>query len=164
MIFVLIAMVALVAIDQWLKIWMLQHLATSGASIPLIPGLLQLTYVENRGAAFGIFQGKVAILSVLTGAVLVAILIALILGKFKSPLIHWSLCLILAGGFGNLFDRIFRGFVVDYLDISPLFQFPVFNFADCCVVIGTVLLLIYLFFFDKGHHDSSLSSQEAQNE
>ena len=57
----------------------------------------------------------------------------------------WCVALIIAGGIGNLIDRILRGFVVDYLDISPLFNFPVFNLADCCVVIGTFLLMLYLF-------------------
>ena len=52
--------------------------------------------------------------------------------------------LIVAGGLGNLIDRIFRAFVVDYLDVSPLFHFPVFNFADCCVVVGTILLAVWL--------------------
>ncbi|MCI8649218.1 MAG: signal peptidase II [Anaerotruncus sp.] len=146
-IFIVALAAVLVGVDQWLKIWALEHLAGQ-ASVPLVPHLLQLTYVENRGAAFGVFQGKVEILSILTGAVLVAILIALLLGKFRHNLLLISVGLILAGGFGNLIDRLFRGFVVDYLDISPLFSFPVFNFADCCVVIGTFLMLIYLLFLE----------------
>ena len=72
----------------------------------------------------------------------------LLMGKFKSRLNLWSIGLIIAGGTGNLIDRIFRNFVVDYLDISPWFHFPVFNFADCCVVVGTILLMIYLLFFE----------------
>jgi signal peptidase II len=53
--------------------------------------------------------------------------------------------LVVAGGLGNLIDRVRQGFVVDYLDFSALFGFPVFNLADCCVVVGTILLLIYVF-------------------
>ncbi len=137
----------LTAIDQMLKIWILENLAGQPSRL-LIPGLLQLTYVENRGAAFGIFQGKTGLLSVLTGIVLLAVLIAVLMGKFKNRFLLCCISLILAGGVGNLIDRVSRGFVVDYLDISPLFSFPVFNFADCCVVVGTILLLIYLLFFE----------------
>ena len=138
----------LVAVDQLLKVWALQTLA-GGPSILVIPGLLQFTYVENRGAAFGIFQGKTQLLSIVTGIVLAGIIVALVMGKFKHKLVLWSMGLIIAGGVGNLIDRVFRTFVVDYLDISPLFNFPVFNFADCCVVIGTGLLLVYLLFFEE---------------
>lgn len=144
---VLLLSAALVIIDQLLKLWALNALVGVPSAL-VIPGLLQLTYVENRGAAFGIFQGRVPILSLVTGVVLTVILVALVLGKFKNKLVLWSMGLILAGGLGNLLDRIFRGFVVDYLDISPLFSFPVFNFADCCVVIGTGLLMIYLLFLE----------------
>ena len=59
-----------------------------------------------------------------------------------------SIVLIIAGGAGNLFDRIFRGFVVDYFEVK-LFNFAVFNFADCCVVIGAIMLLFYTIFLDK---------------
>lgn len=137
----------LVIIDQLLKLWVLDNLVGS-PSVMLIPGLLQLTYVENRGAAFGIMQGKVGFLSIVTLVVIMIAIVAMLMGKFKNKLVIWSVGLIIAGGVGNLIDRMLRTFVVDYLDISPLFRFPVFNFADCCVVIGTGLLLIYLLFFE----------------
>jgi len=119
----------LVVIDQLLKVWAFNALPGQPSTL-LIPHLLQLTYVEN--------------LVILIGAV-----VFLVMGKLKHKLAIWSVSLIIAGGIGNLIDRIIRGFVVDYLDISPLFRFPVFNFADCCVVVGTTLLIIYLFFFDE---------------
>ena len=145
---ILLSAAALVIVDQLLKIWVLGTLV-GAPSVTLIPGLLQLTYVENRGAAFGIFQGKTQLLSIVTGIVLAGIIVALVMGKFKHKLVLWSMGLIISGGVGNLIDRVFRTFVVDYLDISPLFNFPVFNFADCCVVIGTGLLLVYLLFFEE---------------
>ena len=58
-----------------------------------------------------------------------------------------SISLIIAGGLGNLIDRIFRGYVIDYIDINPLFKYPVFNIADIFVVLGTILLCIYILFF-----------------
>lgn len=150
----------LVAIDQFIKIWVLDNLINT-SSIVLIPGFLQLTYVENRGAAFGIFQGKVGILSILTLTVIIIGIVMLLMGKFKSKLTLVSVGLIIAGGTGNLIDRLFRSFVVDYLDISLWFRFPVFNFADCCVVVGTILLMIYLLFFDE--KENICGKQDGEN-
>lgn len=148
-VFVLGTAALLIAADQLLKIWVLDTLA-GGPSRMLIPGFLQLTYVENRGAAFGIFQGRVGLLSIFTVIVIAAIAYLLIRGKFNgNKLIMWCSGLLIAGGIGNLIDRLFRGFVVDYLDISPLFYFPVFNLADCCVVVGTFLIMIYFLFFEN---------------
>lgn len=148
-ILVLAGSALLIAADQLIKLWVLDSLA-GGPSRMIIPGLLQLTYVENRGAAFGILQGKTGLLTLVTLVVLVGLLVMLLLGKFRhSPLMSCCFGLIIAGGAGNLIDRMTREFVVDYLDISPLFSFPVFNLADCCVVIGTLLLLIYLLFFEE---------------
>ncbi|MEG1994096.1 MAG: signal peptidase II, partial [Oscillospiraceae bacterium] len=67
--------------------------------------------------------------------------------KIQNKCLIISLVLIISGGVGNLIDRIRLGFVVDYLDFR-LINFPVFNFADCCVVIGTALVLIYVFFIE----------------
>ena len=149
----------LVAVDQVLKQLVLQFLAGK-PSVVLIPGLLQLTYVENRGAAFGIFQGRVGLLSLVTLVVLVVLLVVLLRGGVRHPVGRWSFCLILAGGFGNLFDRVFRSFVVDYLDVSPLFSFPVFNFADCCVVCGSVLLVLYFLWFEGKEHRQAPTQEE----
>ena len=139
---ILLSAAALVIVDQLLKIWVLGTLV-GAPSVTLIPGLLQLTYVENRGAAFGIFQGKTQLLSIVTGIVLAGIIVALVMGKFKHKLVLWSMGLIIAGGVGNLIDRVLRGFVVDYIYFVPI-NFPVFNLADCCVVSGTFLLVVYL--------------------
>lgn len=145
---VLTVIALLIAADQIIKIWVLHYLAGNPSQL-VIPHLLQLTYVENRGAAFGILQGRAGILSISTLAIIIVLLVLLIRKKFhKNLLAMWCVALIIAGGAGNLIDRIFRGFVVDYLDISPLFHFPVFNLADCCVVIGTFLLMFYLFFLE----------------
>ena len=144
---VLIVSALLVLADQLIKLWVLAALP-GAPSVTLIPGLLQLTYVENRGAAFGIFQGRVGLLSIVTLAVIAVAVWLLVSGKIRHKLAMWSVALIVAGGLGNLIDRIFRAFVVDYLDVSPLFHFPVFNFADCCVVVGTILLAVWLLFLE----------------
>ena len=132
----------LFAVDQIIKIWALDTLEPLGR-IVVIPGLFNLTYIENRGAAFGIFQGQTVLLSIVSGILLFVIVAALLLGKVKSKFLTWCVCIGLAGGFGNLYDRVFRRFVVDYFDFSALFGFPVFNFADCLVVSATFLILIY---------------------
>lgn len=137
----------LVVIDQLIKVWALNQLAPV-YTMQVIPGILNFTYVENYGAAFGILQQKTFFLIGLTGIVLIAGIILLVMQKFRHPLMIISLMLLIGGGAGNLVDRIFRKFVVDFIDITPLFNFPVFNFADCCVVIGTILLFIYVIFID----------------
>lgn len=133
----------LVAVDQIIKNWALTSLVQAG-QIEVVPRLFNLTYIENRGAAFGILQGKTVPLIIITGLLLLTVICAVALGYIKSNFLLWTVCIGLAGGVGNLYDRITRGFVVDYLDFSALFGFPVFNFADCCVVSATILILIYV--------------------
>lgn len=136
-----IMMAVMIAADQLIKVWALKQLSLI-ESIPLIQGVLHLTYVENRGAAFGMLQGKVGILLIVTGIFLAGMLIAILTGKIKDKFLIWSFSLVIAGGIGNLIDRAFRGFVVDYIDFR-LIHFPVFNLADCCVVVGIFFVLLY---------------------
>ena len=133
----------LAVIDQIIKLWALNVLKPV-LRIEVIPGLFNLTFVENRGAAFGILQGKTYLLSVVVALVLAAGVYMIFSKRIDDKFLIWVVSLILSGGAGNLVDRITRGYVVDYLDFSAIFNFPVFNFADCCVVIGTILLLIYV--------------------
>ena len=117
----------LIGLDQALKYWTVSHLAL-GESAQLIPGVLQLTRLHNYGAAWSSLSGKTAVLLVITAALMIA----------------------LGGGLGNMIDRVWHGYVVDMLDISPLLEYPVFNLADCFVVVGAVLgAVYYLWFYDK---------------
>ncbi|MEG1621591.1 MAG: signal peptidase II, partial [Oscillospiraceae bacterium] len=68
--------------------------------------------------------------------------------RINNKFMIFSSSLIIGGGIGNLIDRVLYGYVVDFIDIGPLFSFPVFNFADSCIVVGTALFVIYLMFFD----------------
>lgn len=139
----------LVGLDQLTKWLTVQYL--QGDPLVLIPGFLELTYVENRGAAFGMMQGGRWIFVVVTAIAMLAMLGVLLFSKMRrSKLFCSGMILIVAGGIGNLIDRIVNGFVVDMIHAyaAPVgFDFPVFNVADCCVVIGSVILLIYFFFF-----------------
>lgn len=141
----LIVSVILIIIDQITKVWALDVLKPEG-TIEFIPGFLQFTYVENRGAAFGMFQQATIPLALVSTIVIAVLIFALLKGYVKSSYLIWTLALIIAGGAGNVIDRFYRGFVVDFLDvqISFLRNFPVFNFADCCVTVGGFMLLIYL--------------------
>lgn len=152
----------LALIDQLIKNRVVDLMTLGGESITVIPGLLQLTYIHNTGGAYGLFAGNMKILAALTAVVIVAAVFLMLSGKVEHPLALWSLGLIIGGGVGNLIDRIFRVAVVDYLDVSPLFSFPVFNFADCCVVVGTILLIIYVVFID-GKRKPEQAEHEAES-
>lgn len=135
--------VLLILLDQLFKYLASSRLRPVG-SVSLIPGLLNLTYVENTGAAFGMLEGKRILLSLIVLLVLAGFIYVLLSGRIKDTFLIWTSSLIIAGGAGNLIDRVLYGYVVDYLDIGPLFSFPVFNFADICVVVGCILMVIYL--------------------
>lgn len=149
LIFSLIAAAILVLIDQVIKLWAVGVLQDKG-SIPFLHfgdfEILDLTYLENSGAVFGSFAGMRALLIGITSVMLIACLWGLIRYGKTSKLLNTSLVLVLAGGIGNLIDRVFRGgLVVDYIEVK-LFDFTIFNFADCCVVIGVCLFILYILF------------------
>ncbi len=148
----LVSIAFLVGIDQLTK-WLTVTFLKGNDPITIIGGFFELTYVENRGAAFGMLQGERWFFIVFTALVMLALLGLLLFGNYrKHRLFNTSLILIVAGGIGNLIDRVANGFVVDFLHVflktdSIQGDFPVFNVADCCVVIGSVLLLLFFFFF-----------------
>lgn len=134
----------LIVLDQLIKIIVDANMMVS-QSIPVIQDVLHFTYVQNEGAAFGIFQGQRWILVGVTSVVILGGIYLLAAKKLKSNFLIWSVALVIAGGVGNLIDRIFRHFVIDYIELR-LINFAVFNFADCCVVIGTIMIVCYLLF------------------
>jgi len=148
-----IAIILLVGIDQVIKIWAVAELKPVGEMEFLQIGsldIMHLTYLENTGSAFGSFAGHRWLLLTVTIIGAAACIYILIRHARQKPFLFWSLVLVIGGALGNMYDRIFRGgAVVDYLDVQ-LFDFAIFNFADCCVCIGTAMLFIYiLFFMDK---------------
>ncbi len=149
MIISLLVVLALIAVDQLSKLVALDKLK-DGASIVVIKGLLSLTYVENRGAAYGMLQGGRIFFIPLTLIVLGCIIYYYIKLP-KTKVYTWvrvAMVLITAGAIGNLIDRAFRGFVVDFFQFTFI-EFPVFNVADSCIVVGTIFLAILLLFFVK---------------
>lgn len=134
--------VLLIIIDRITK-WVTVNQLKPIDNVDLINNVLSLTYVENKGAAFGILQDARWVFIVVTFAVLFALGVYIIKTKPVSKLFRWACALIYAGAIGNLIDRIALGYVVDMIRVH-FFDFPVFNFADCCIVIGTGLLCIYI--------------------
>ena len=161
--FVLIAV--LTAIDQVIKYIVIKNISI-GQVINLISfgdkQVLSLTHIRNTGAAWSIMQGKAWFLIGLPIVVLIAGIAFMVykrktLKKFEVIFIS----MIIAGGIGNLIDRVRMKEVVDYISFK-LIDFPVFNFADICVVVGEILLVVYIFFFDneKKENDKKVKENE----
>ena len=133
----------LAAADQIIKFFVSLYLKPIG-TVSVIDNLFSLTYVENSGVAFGMFEGMRWLFIGLTAALLVVIIIYMFKYRPKQKLFYISAALTIGGGIGNLIDRIFYGYVIDYLSVS--FFPPVCNFADYCITIGVVLLAVYALF------------------
>ena len=137
----------LIIADQYSKYMAYIYLKPVG-SIPVIQNIFALTYVENRGAAFGLFQGARIGFLIVTPLILAAIIyyfVKLPYGKVYGY-VRVALILVASGAIGNYIDRLFRGYVIDFLH-ATFINFPVFNLADIFVVTGTVLLAVLLIFF-----------------
>lgn len=129
-------------LDQLTKALAVRFLAPKG-SVRLIPHVLDLTYVENRGAAFGMLKDHRWVFMVVSTLAIVLMCVYLFAKKAPThPLTDISLAMIISGGVGNMIDRVLLGYVVDFIDISPLFSFAVFNGADSFVCVGAALLLL----------------------
>jgi len=141
----IIVLILGIFLDRISKIWALNTLA-SGKDIVVIKNLFTFSYLENRGAAFGIFQNRLIFLSLITAIVILGVVYFIVKYKPTSKLLKISLSLIISGAIGNLIDRIYYKFVVDFimLHYKDVYYFPTFNVADMLVVIGTVLLAIYI--------------------
>lgn len=138
----IIFVLSLVGIDQLIKYFVIEYLKPIGV-FEFLEGFIRFRYVENTGAVFGSFASHTALLTVVSIILLIITVYFLVSQKNKSKLVSFTLLLMIAGGIGNIIDRIRLHFVVDY--IEPLFiDFAVFNFADCLITVGAFLLIIYL--------------------
>ena len=135
--------VVIVAIDQVTKYFAKLYLYGKEA-VTFIKGVVEFVYAENTGVAFSMFSGGRWLFIVLTCVAVVACLLYMFKGKGKNNLwLFWSLGVIVSGAIGNLIDRVFLGYVIDF--INPTFvNFAVFNIADCAVTLGSVSLIAYL--------------------
>jgi signal peptidase II len=142
----IILAVFIVIIDQATKYLAIIRLKDK-QPISIINNFLQLKYVENRGAAFGILQNKQMPLIILTFLILIGIIYYLYKNRKLTKISKISLWGIIGGSIGNLIDRIRLNFVVDFIDVNfwGYYDFPVFNIADSFLVVFTILLSILVF-------------------
>ena len=137
-----VAVVLLVILDQIIKLWATAVLAPAG-TMPLIPGVVELRYYLNDGAAFSSFSGQQLFLIVFTSLAMLAIVAYLLIKRPARKLECWAWALVLAGGLGNWIDRVFNHQVVDYINLLFV-RFAIFNLADVLVCTGIGLLILNL--------------------
>ncbi len=111
-------------------------------SIPVIPGVFNITYVKNTGASFGMMAGARWFFVAVTVLLIAAVIYYTVKNNIKDKLFLVSASFVVGGGIGNLIDRIATGAVVDFFDFC-LINFAIFNVADCFVVVGVILMAIY---------------------
>ena len=142
----IISVVLLTIIDQISKLYIIKTMELYD-SIPVIDGILDIHYIRNAGAAWGIFQNKQILFYIETVIILAVALILYIrcLSKDKYKDIRILILLISAGAIGNFIDRIRFKYVIDFIYFK-IINFPVFNIADCYVTIGVFLLIILMLF------------------
>ena len=147
MIWTVLVILAVVALDQWTKFLAIGHLRQI-STLPVLENILHFTYVENRGAAFGMLAEHRWVFMVFSTAAILAIIVWLWHDKPKSVWIRLAAAFIVGGGIGNMIDRIALGEVIDFLKadfLDPLGGFPVFNGADSFVCVGAAILFVVLF-------------------
>lgn len=147
MIFYYIIAILLIIIDQISKWLIVQNFDLYEGKV-LIPGFFSLFYIQNKGAAWGIFEGKMIFFYIITVLVVGYLVYTFHKYPIKSKLVGYSFSLILAGAIGNFIDRLLNGFVVDMFRLDFI-NFPIFNVADVCLTIGVALMIIHVLFFEE---------------
>ena len=138
----------IVAADQLTKLWVLRDIPFHG-HVDAIPGIFSLTYIQNRGAAWGSFEGMMWLF-----ALIFLLFTGLLVWEFFKKQMpfkafdRFCIVAIWAGGLGNMIDRLFRGYVVDMINLDFM-SFPIFNVADCFITCGCIALMADLLFFNK---------------
>ena len=136
------------AVDQITKYLVVANIPQY-TEIPFLPGVVELTYVQNTGAMWSILEGMRWMFVI----IFIVLSIALVWEYFKTPmpftrLERWCIAAIYGGGLGNTIDRVRMGYVVDMIK-TEFIEFPVFNVADCFITCGCILLIVHLVFFNK---------------
>lgn len=148
--------------DQMTKAYIASNF-TLGETSDFLPGFIDITYIHNRGGAWGMLSGYTWLLLSVTIIIMLVCIALLLKFGLKDKLMFWAMCLVMFGGIGNMIDRIFRkGNVVDFLHFSFWKSFPVFNVADCAVVIGAGLVILY--FLIGIINDSKKRASKAEQE
>ena len=138
----------IVAADQFTKFLTVANIALY-EDVPFIPGLLQLTYVQNTGAAFSSFEGQQWLFALIFAAFTGMIIWEYFKDSMKFTTFEWwCIAAIYGGGLGNMIDRVRMGYVVDMIE-TTFIEFPVFNVADCFITCGCIALMVSLVLFNK---------------
>lgn len=144
MIYILIIIIG-VFLDRVSKVYAVNNFIEN----PIQGNFLNFTYLENRGAAFGILQDSRLFFIILTIAIVVGLIYYFVKNYKTNPkILNIALALVISGALGNFYDRLFQGYVVDFLEFAFV-RFPVFNVADILVTVGSFLIIIYLLFFEE---------------
>ena len=139
---------AIVAADQFTKYLTVANIPLY-ADVPFLPGIVQLTYVQNTGAAFSSFEGQQWLF-----ALIFAVLTVLVIWEYRkkampfSTFERWCIAAIYGGGLGNMIDRVRLGYVVDMIE-TEFMRFPVFNVADCFITCGCIAMIVSLLLINK---------------
>ncbi len=142
MLYTIIFALGAVILDQLSK-WLVLEYLKPISSFPLWKDVLHFTYVENRGAAFGMLADQRWVFMIVSTVAIIVIFAYIAWAKPESKWMLTSLAMIAGGGIGNMIDRIFRGYVVDFIDVT-LIDFYVFNIADSFVCVGCGIMIVYV--------------------
>jgi signal peptidase II len=133
---------ATLAVDQLTKFAVTSRFLP-GDSVPVLPPVLYLSYVQNTGAAFGLFKGQQLLFIVCSTLIIVWIVREFLVARSLDPVTRWGYALVLGGASGNLIDRLRLGHVIDFIDVRV---WPVFNVGDSAITVGVTLLVWHALF------------------
>ncbi|MBO7175754.1 MAG: signal peptidase II [Clostridia bacterium] len=157
-ILIIIGSIWLDQLTKWLAVTLLQ----GNPSVPIIPEVFQLTYLENPGAAFGMLQNNRWVFLIVSTVGILAVFLYLLMKRPASKLLCLSLSFIVGGGIGNMIDRVLLGYVVDFFDFC-LINFAIFNVADSFVCVGAGLLSLWVI-LDTIAEEKRLKAEKAAKE
>ena len=139
--------VLIIALDQITKYLVINNIGPND-TVTVIKNVFEFVYVKNTGGAFSILNNATWLLSIVSIIFCIGVVVYFIKVKPKEKNICLALSMMFAGALGNAIDRIFRGFVVDFIKTSFI-NFPVFNVADIAITVGAVILVSKMVFFDN---------------
>jgi|GEM_PF-393290 len=158
-----VIVVLIVLLDQITKYLAVTYVKPQ-ISVPLIEGVFNFTYHENKGAFLGLFADNRWVFLIASTVAIIAMTVYLIKAKNVHILVRISVAMLIGGGIGNMIDRTVLGYVIDFLD-AAIIRFPIFNVADSFITIGAGLMIVYLLFFElksgkKGRTSADVSDFE----
>ena len=144
----LIPIIAVTLFDQLSKYIAVEKLMPID-TFPIIEDVFHLTYLENRGAAFGMLANHRWVFMAVSTAAVIGIIAFMLISykKYYNPLLYTALAMVAGGGVGNMIDRIYLGYVVDFFDFR-LIDFAIFNVADSFVCVGCAMVILYIIISD----------------